>query len=159
TPRRTSSRRTSSSTRCADAFTPGRASASTSSTCPRRCVRRRKRSIPTQRRTTGRTLPVRGRRAEDLLELVRSRDLELIVPADGGLVVRTPPLEHRGVAEAVALHVVVLHFAHAFDAQRLPRQILPRTPPALPARHAGRHHRGAALGPLAPRMPGDRVRA
>ena len=41
------SRPTCSSTPCADAFAPGRASASTCSTCPRRYARRRKRSIPT----------------------------------------------------------------------------------------------------------------
>ena len=61
-----------------------------------------------------------GRRAEDLLELVRGRDLELIVAAVGRRLVRAPALKDRGVAEAIALHVVVLHLAHALDPQRLP---------------------------------------
>ena len=38
------------------------------------------------------------------------------------------------MAEAVALQVVVLHLAHALDAQRLPRQVLARAPAALAAR-------------------------
>ena len=40
------------------------------------------------------------------------------------------------MAEAIALQVVVLHLAHALDAQRLPRQILAGAPAALPAGHA-----------------------
>ena len=75
-------------------------------------------------------------RAEDLLELVRRRDLELIVAAVGRRLVGPPAQEHRRVAEAVALHVVVLHLAHALDAQRLPRQILAGAPAALAAGHA-----------------------
>ena len=80
-------------------------------------------------------------RAEDLLELVRRRDLELIVAAVARRLVRPPALEDRRVAEAVALHVVVLDLAHALDPQRLPRQILARAPAALPARHARRRRR------------------
>src|SRR5688572_24710727 len=63
-------------------------------------------------------------------------DLELIVAAVLRRLVVAPAHERRGVAEAVALHVVVLHFAHPFDAQRLPREILAGAPPAMPARHA-----------------------
>ena len=103
----------------------------------RRCGRRRSRSIPT---TTPRRLerrqPERAGRAEDLLELVRRRDLELIVAAVRRRLVGPPALEDGGVAEAVALHVVVLHLAHALDAQRLPRQILAGAPAALAAGHA-----------------------
>ena len=42
------------------------------------------------------------------------------------------------MAEAIALHVVVLHLAHALDPQRLPRQILAGAPAALAAGHAAR---------------------
>ena len=94
-------------------------------------------------------------RAEDLLELVRSRDLELVVAAIGRALVRAPPLEHRRMPESIALHVVVLHFADTLDAQRLPGQILAGAPAAL----ASRHPRPVAeLGPLAPRMFVEGVR-
>src|SRR5262249_3997656 len=151
---------TCSWTRCAGGFTPGRASASTCSTCPRRCGLHRNRSIRTTHRTTGPGSPASGR-AEDLLELVRSRDLQLIVAAVLRLLVLTPPHKGRRMPEAVALHVVVLPFAHAIDPQRLPREVLPRAPPALSAGHP---RRAAPLGigpvgPLAPRMPVERVRA
>ncbi len=97
-----------------------------------------------------RPLSVRTR-AEDLRELVRRRDLELIVAAVVRLPVGPPAQEHRRVPEAIALQVVVLHLAHALDPQRLPRQILAGAPAALPAGHALpsplRRRR-----PLAPRM-------
>ena len=64
------SRPTCWSTRCAAAFAPGRASASTCSTCPTSCGRRRSRSIPTTTPNDWRRQPT-ARRAEDLLELVR----------------------------------------------------------------------------------------
>src|SRR5262245_821146 len=114
-------------------------------------------------RTTGR-MSARRRRpsgasgAENALELERSRDLELIVAAVLGRLVRTPALKRRGVAESIALHVVVLHFAHALDAQRLPRQILARAPAALPAGHS-LHRAGIELGPFAPRVTLERVLA
>ena len=79
--------------------------------------------------------PRTARRAEHLRELVSGRDLELIVAAVGRLLVRAPALEDRGVTEAIALQVVVLHLADALDAQRLPREILARAPAALPAGH------------------------
>src|SRR5690242_14834462 len=93
--------------------------------------------------TSGRRLTRRRRRrggvpmrAEDLLELVRSRDLELIVAAVFRLLVDPPPLERCRVAEAVALHVVVFHLADALDAERFPGEILARAPSALATRHA-----------------------
>src|SRR3954469_4398669 len=95
----------------------------------------RNRSTRTRTETTGTSALTAGR-AEDLLEFVRSRDFELIVSAVVWRLVRTPPQEDRGVAEPVALHVVVLHLAHALDADRFPRQVFPRTPAALAAGHA-----------------------
>ena len=77
-----------------------------------------------------------GARAEDLLELVRGRDLELIVAAVRRRLVGPPAQEGRRVAEAIALQVVVLHLADALDPQRLPREILARAPAALAAGHA-----------------------
>src|SRR5687768_9277539 len=78
--------------------------------------------------------PLLPRRAEDLLELVRSRDLELIVAAVRRPFVVAPALKDRGVTESRPLHVVVLHLAHPFDAERLPRKILARAPAALAPR-------------------------
>src|SRR5437868_6245946 len=59
--------------------------------------------------------------AEHLRQLVRRRDFELIVAAALRLPIGAPALEDRRVAESIALHVVVLHLAHALDPQRLPR--------------------------------------
>src|SRR5438128_3842917 len=97
-----------------------------------------------------------GLYSEHLLQFVRLDDVELIVAAVLRLLVGSPPQEDRRVAEAVALHVVVLHLADALDAQRLPGQILAGTPAALAAGHA----RAAALraSPLAPRVFLHRVR-
>src|SRR5690606_26503878 len=88
--------------------------------------------------------------AEHLLQLVRRRDLELVVAALGRLLVGTPPQKYSSVPEALALHVVVLDLAHALDAHRLPREILAGAPPALPARHPRRAVPG--LGPVPPRV-------
>src|SRR3954469_1260027 len=92
---------------------------------------------------------------KNLLQLVSGRDFELVVAAIAGRLVGAPAQEDRRVAEAVALQVVVLHLAHALDAQRLPRQVLARAPAAMPARHATRLGRGAR--PVAPAMVGDGV--
>src|SRR4029078_1377502 len=94
-------------------------------------------------------------RAEDLLELVRTRDLELIVSAVVRGPIAAPSLEDGSVAEPRALHVVVAYLAHALDSQRLPRQVLARAPPALSSRHA--RARFARVGPLAPGMSLERV--
>src|SRR4029450_965254 len=102
-----------------------------------------------------RGLTARAARPEDLLELVRRRDLELIVAAVVRILVGTPAQEDRGVAKAIALKVVVLHLAHAVDPYRLPRQIFPGAPSALPARHP-RELSGRA-SPLLPRMSLQRV--
>ena len=99
---------------------------------------------------------VAGACAKHLLELVVRGDLELIVFAVDRRLIRPPAEKHCGVAETVALHVVVLHLAYAFDSQRLPRQILASAPAALPARHAC-GSRGINLRPVAPRMVIERV--
>src|SRR5262249_26079398 len=115
------------------------------------CARIRSRSIPMTSPMTGREWATRLPGAEDLLELVRRRDLELTVSALARRLVGAPALEHRRVAEAWTLHVVVLDLAHALDAQRLPRQVLARAPSTLTAWHS----RALAVydRPVAPRMP------
>ena len=75
------------------------------------------------------------------LELVGRRDFELIVAAVLRPLVGPPAQEDRRVAEAIALHVVVLHLADALDPQRLPRQVLAGAPAALRAGHAARFGR------------------
>src|SRR5262245_21977055 len=96
-------------------------------------------------------------RAEDLLELVRSRDLELIVPAILGPLVGPPAQKKGGVAETLALQMVVLHFADPFDADRLPRQILARAPATLSAGHPRQFPR--PIRPFAPGMMRHRILA
>src|SRR5207244_1631897 len=96
-------------------------------------------------------------RREDLVELVGARDLELIVTAVGGPLVRPPAQERRGVSKAIALQVVVLDLAHPFDPQRLPREILTGAPAALPPGHAAALR--VCLRPFPPRMLVERVLA
>src|SRR5207249_6675678 len=99
-----------------------------------------------------------GRRTpEDLGQLGGRGELELIVTAVGGALVRPPPHEDRRVAEAVPLQVVVLHLAYALDPQGLPREVLALARPALASRHSPRPFERA--GPLPPGMTGERVRA
>src|ERR1700709_880167 len=105
--------------------------------CRRNCVRRRNLPIPTRTwDRNGAASAIPAGRAEHLLELVRSRDLELIVAAVARPLVEPPALKDRGVSKAIALHVVVFHFADALDTQRFPREILARAPAALAAGHA-----------------------
>src|SRR5262249_15273347 len=96
------------------------ASASTFSTFPRISGPQPNPSIPTMPQTSGAASTVIASGPEDLRELVRSRDLELIVAALAGRFVRAPPLKRRGVPEAAALHMIVLDFADPLDAKRLP---------------------------------------
>src|SRR5437867_132611 len=141
---------TSWSTRCAGAPPPGRASASTSSTSPRTCARRRSRSIRTTRpqtRAAGTSLRLPS---EDLGELGGRSDLELVVPAVRRPLVGTPAGEDGRMPEAGALQVVVLHLADALDPKRLPGEILALAPAAGRTRHPGPSLKGA--GPLPPRM-------
>src|SRR5206468_5638003 len=88
---------------------------------------------------------------KDLPQLVRRCYFELIVLAVGGTFVRPPPLKDRGMTKPAPLHVIVLHLAHALDAQRLPRQILAGAPAALAAGHAG-HLAAVDRGPVTPRV-------
>ena len=88
-------------------------------------------------------------------QLVGRGDLELVVAAVLGPLVRPPAEEDRGVAEPVALKVVVLHLAHPLDPERLPGEILPRAPAALGAGLPARRVR-VRLRPVAPGMTLER---
>src|SRR3954467_5594301 len=99
------------------------------------CVPSRSGSIPTMGRVTLLRLPRRMSRRENLLELVSSRDLELIVAAIARWLVRAPAQKDSGMTEAIALQVIVLYFADALDAHRLPRQVLACAPAALSTGH------------------------
>src|SRR5687768_11567923 len=148
-------------TQCVADRRPGRASASTSSTSLRSCGPRRRnfRRFPTRGPALPRTI-----RAEDRGKLKSRSDLELIVVTVLRPLVIAPSQKGRRMAEAVALHVVVLHFADSLDAQRLPREVLAGTPPAVPTWHAlpgwGSGRRSfTEVGPLAPWVRIQRVLA
>src|SRR5689334_20609833 len=97
------------------------------------------------------SVPISGgarTRREDARELVGRRRLELIVAAVFGGLIGAPAQERCGVPKAVALQMVVFHFADAFGSQRLPRKILLRAPAAMRARHAARFR--ARARPVAP---------
>src|SRR3954468_16048521 len=101
-------------------------------------------------------IPRRSRqRGEHLRELERSRDFELVVAAIARRLVGPPAQELRGVTEAIALQVVVLHLAYALDAQRFPREILAGAPAAVRAGHARSF--GCGSRPIAPWMILERV--
>src|SRR5260370_19684976 len=116
--------------------------------CRLRCDPNRSRSIPTTISATG---AASAAHAENLRELVRRGDLELIVSAVARPLVRAPALEDRRVAKPPPLHVVVLDLADALDSKGFPGEILARAPSALAPRHAS-HLTATSLGPLAPRM-------
>src|SRR5439155_26165907 len=101
-----------------------------------RCNRLRGHAIRTRPQAAGVTSSLTIRRAEDLLELVGSRDFELIIAAVVRWLVRPPPQKQRRMAKAPSLQVVVLDLANPLDSQRLPRKILARAPAALGAGHA-----------------------
>ena len=87
-------------------------------------------------------------RREDLRELVRRHDLELLEGAVARRLVRAPAPELRRVPKARALHVVVRDLDDELRPQRLPRQILALTPAALRARLPLRAASGSlGLGP------------
>src|SRR6478735_8822343 len=120
-------------TRCAADRRHGRACESISSTCRKRFARNNRSFLPRLIRGPGWTLPCG---TEDRGKLKSRSDFELIVAAVRGRLVVTPAKERRSVAEAITLHVVVLHFADPLDTERLPRQILAGAPAAHAARHA-----------------------
>src|SRR4051794_2464249 len=96
--------------------------------------------------------------AEDLEELHRHGHLELLVRARRRLAVGAPALEACGVAEPIALHVLVGDLGDetgvGMGAQRLPAQVLARVPPALRARSALARLlcRCFGFGPASPRV-------
>ena len=170
-PRRCSPSTTSSSTRCAAARRPGRASASTCATFPKASARRRSRPIPTTiRRARG------AAQATDALSSRRARARAKIAASScggrrpraarsvqsRGALVGAPAAELRRVAEARALHVVV----GDLDDQ-LRRAAAPTTDPCPRLQRLGRAGQPLsfapasllALGPLAPRMVVERVLA
>src|SRR6266566_2168715 len=74
----------------------------------------------------------------------------LIVAAVLRLLVGSPAQKNGWMPEALPLHVIVLDLADPLDSQRLPREILPGTPAALPAGHTARVR--LDLRPLSPWM-------
>src|SRR5688572_11115580 len=101
-------------------------------------------------RAPARSGPARSGR-EYPVQLVGRRDLELVVAAVPRLLVRPPPQEDGGVAEAVALQMVVLHLADALDAQGFPGEVLAGAPAALRAGHA-LERTALRVRPFPPRM-------
>src|SRR5262245_49972551 len=118
--------------------------------------------LPAAARTAASTAALRLSKpasfAEDLPELRRWRDLELIVTAILRALVGPPALEHGRVPETVALEMVVFDLAHALHAQGLPGEVLALAPAALSSGHA---RRSPALrrGPFAPGMRLERALA
>ena len=92
--------------------------------------------------------------AQDSGEVVAGRLVQLTVAAALGVAVGAPPFEVRGVPEAPALHVVVLHLQHPLGAQRGEAEVLALAPSALGAGHAVGVG-GEELVPPAPRVVGD----
>src|SRR5687768_17693672 len=90
---------------------------------------------------------------ENLGKLVRRNDFELLVSAVLRLLVVAPAQESCRMAESIALHMVVLHLAHAHSLHRLPRQILAGAPAAVAARHPFRRHCSVCLGKVGPFFP------
>src|SRR6185369_16035984 len=93
-------------------------------------------------------------RLEDQLDFMRRHDLQLLISAVAWLLITSPPSKLRRVPEAIALHVLVSNLNHKLNSQRLPRQILPRTPATL---CTGYPFRKIITRPFFPRMIGERV--
>src|SRR5882757_9665796 len=89
---------------------------------------------------------------ENCCQFLRWNDLQLSVGTVTGLLVGPPAAKLRGMAKAVSLHVVVCYFDHQLRTQRLPGEILPLTPSALPARHALHALVGHRFRPMPPRV-------
>src|SRR5689334_3232064 len=84
-----------------------------------RIARPRKRGSSCACRTPPTTTSSPGT-SEDLFQLVGLGHLELVIATVARRLVGSPAQEDRGMAEAIALQVVVLHLAYPLDAQRLP---------------------------------------
>src|SRR5262245_48512549 len=115
-------------------------------------------SYPVER-ARNRQMPTVSSDPEDLLQLHGNRHVELLVGARRRLAVGAPALEARGVAEAVALHVLVGDLGDQAQPQRLPAEVLARVPPALRAGPAltGALGFGLRFRPPAPRVVVERA--
>jgi len=91
--------------------------------------------------------------SEDLRQFLRWDDFKLGVGAIGGLFVFAPSSKLGGVSETASLHVVVCDFHDQLHAERLPRQVLARTPATLASGHALIHF----SRPMFPGMIGQRI--
>src|SRR5713101_1917872 len=96
---------------------------------------------------------------ENLLQLHGHWYVELRVGARCRIAVGAPVHEACGVAEAVALEVLVRHFGDQLDTDRLPAQILAAGPATLGARPALRRIAGISFCPPAPRVFVERAGA
>src|SRR5207244_3226755 len=99
--------------------------------------------------------------AEDTLQLVGWRDLQLVVTAVVRRLVGPPAHELRGMPEARPLHVIVRDLAHPLGPEGLPAQILAAVPAAGRARQplSARARFLLHLGPIAPGMTFERILA
>src|SRR4051812_140543 len=96
---------------------------------------------------------------EDLTQFLRRGDIQLRISTIRRRLVHSPPPKLGGMAEAVALHVIVCDFDNELWTERFPRQIFALTPATLPSRHpmSGFFRRGFELRPPFPGMGGERV--
>src|ERR1700759_1438815 len=74
------------------------------------------------------SLPAGAQPRDDIAKADRQRAVELRVGARRRLAVRAPAVELRGVAEPLALHVVVTHLDDPLGPQRHERQVLAVVP-------------------------------
>src|ERR1041384_8370797 len=100
------------------------------------------------------TLPSPG---EDRLPFFRRNNFELFICAVLRFFVEAPAAKLRGVTESIALHMIIRNFDHQLRTQRLPGQILTRTPAALAPWHAIIGLSVRLLRPIFPWMMGKRI--
>src|SRR5579871_1252786 len=96
---------------------------------------------------------------KDLSQLLRRHHLQLRIRTILRPLVRPPSPEVSHVPKPPSLHMFIGDLRHKLRSQRLPRQILPLTPPALPTRHALPFIFGLKLCPAPPRMSIQRTPA
>src|SRR3954454_12292022 len=92
---------------------------------------------------------------EDVGDLFGRDDFELGVRAIAGRLVEAPAAELGGVAETVALHVVIGDFDDQLRPERLPAQIFAGGPATLAAGHSA----AGGVSPLFPRVISERILA